>query len=70
MFRLGNQNTTFCDTSFVKTPDGFNKGRTHAVTARKRKIENGSVGQARESTDEQLEHLIDERLESHDSHEF
>jgi len=70
MFWLGKQNTTFCNTSFVKTADGVDKRRSHAVIARKRKIENGSVGQARQSTDEQLEHLIHERLEGHDSHEF
>jgi hypothetical protein len=69
MFRLGNQNTTFGDTLSVKTTDGPNQGGTHAEIAGKRKVENGSVGQARESTDEQLEHLVGKRLESHDSHE-
>jgi hypothetical protein len=58
MFRLDNQNTAFCDTSSVKIADGRNQGGTHAKTARKGKIENGPVRQAREPTNEQLEHLV------------
>jgi len=58
MLWLDNQNATFCNTSSVDTADGFNQGGIYAEAARKRKIEDGSVGKARELGNKQLEHLI------------
>jgi hypothetical protein len=57
VFWLDNQNATLGGTSSIEAADGVNQGRIHAEATRKWNIKNGSVEQARQPANEELEHL-------------
>jgi hypothetical protein len=68
VFRLDNNSTSLGDTPFIETFDCLHKRRIHAKAAGDRNVEDGSIGEARQPTHEQLKHLVRVRLESHDPH--